>query len=57
MKYALVGDYWGADEERESKRLGRPSPFVGAAGEILNSALAAAGLLRSECLITNVFNI
>lgn len=56
--YALVGEAWGADEEIESKRLGRPSPFVGSAGQILNSCLRAAGIDRaSECLITNVFNL
>lgn len=55
--YALVGEAWGADEERESKRLGRPIPFVGMAGQILNSALSAAGIKRDDCLITNVFNL
>lgn len=57
MKYALVGEAFGAEEERESAEQGHPVPFVGQAGQILNSGLAAAGIRRSECLITNVFNL
>lgn len=56
MKYALIGEAFGSEEEAESKRLGRPAPFVGQAGLILNSCLARAGITREECLITNVFN-
>ncbi len=57
MKYALIGEAYGAEEEIESKRRGVPSPFVGQAGQILNSSMAAAGIRRSECLITNTFNL
>lgn len=55
--YALVGEAFGAEEELESKRQGKPVPFIGAAGQILNSALSAAGIKRSDCFITNVFNL
>ena len=44
----IVGEAPGADEDR----LGRP--FVGAAGELLEQQLNQAGILRSECYITNV---
>ena len=57
MKFALVGEAHGAEEEIESKRLGTPTPFVGQAGQILNSCLAAAGIKRSDCLVTNTFNL
>lgn len=55
--YALVGEAWGAEEEAKSRQTGTPSPFVGQAGQILNSCLAAAGIRRSDCLVTNVFNL
>jgi DNA polymerase len=44
----LVGEAPGADEDR----LGRP--FVGAAGQLLNKILDAAGFAREEVYITNV---
>jgi DNA polymerase len=46
---ALIGEAPGADEIR----LGRP--FVGKAGQLLDRALAAAGIERERCLIANVF--
>jgi DNA polymerase len=46
---ALVGEAPGADEIR----LGRP--FVGRAGQCLDRALAAAGIVREQCLIANAF--
>lgn len=46
----LVGEAWGADEEREG------IPFVGASGQELNRMLHEAGILRSECFVTNLVN-
>lgn len=51
MKIALVGEAWGKDEEATGL------PFQGNAGKILNGVLAQAGISRSECFITNVFNL
>lgn len=48
---ALVGEAWGEKEEE----LGQP--FVGTSGWILDQMLAQAGINRSECLVTNVFNL
>lgn len=47
-KIALVGEAPGREEDMKGE------PFVGAAGKILSSILNEAGLLRSECWITNV---
>ncbi len=47
-KIMFVGEAPGADEDR----LGRP--FVGAAGQLLDKILAAAGLDRKKVYITNV---
>ncbi len=49
-KIAFVGEAWGANEERERK------PFVGQAGQELTRMMRDAGIVRAECLITNVFN-
>lgn len=49
-KIVLVGEAWGAQEEFHRK------PFVGAAGQELTRMLEEAGIDRSECLVTNVFN-
>jgi len=46
----LVGEAWGADEERQG------TPFVGASGQELNRMLHDAGIMRSECFVTNVIN-
>lgn len=46
----LVGEAWGADEEREGQ------PFVGASGQELNRMLHEAGIMRSECFVTNLVN-
>ena len=46
----LVGEAWGSDEDA----LGRP--FVGASGQELNRMLGEAGLMRSECFVTNLVN-
>lgn len=51
VEIALVGE---AYEEKEEE-LGQP--FVGASGWILDQMLAQAGIVRSECLVTNVFNL
>ena len=50
-KIALVGEAWGAEEERQR------TPFVGAAGYELTRMLEEAGIRRSDCFITNVFNL
>lgn len=50
-KMALIGEAWGEAEERER------TPFVGPAGWQLNSMLRDAGIARSECFLTNVFNL
>lgn len=44
----IVGEAAGADEER----LGRP--FVGRSGQLLDSLLTDAGIVRSQCYITNL---
>lgn len=44
----LVGEAPGADEDREGK------PFVGRSGMLLDKMLAAAGIERKNCYITNV---
>ena len=46
----LVGEVWGHHEQR----LGEP--FVGPSGEELNRMLHEAGILRSECFVTNLVN-
>lgn len=46
----LVGEAWGQDEERAAE------PFVGVSGQELNRLLAEAGILRSECYVSNVVN-
>jgi DNA polymerase len=45
---ALIGEAPGADEEAEGK------PFVGYSGKFLDSGLNDAGILRSDCFVTNV---
>lgn len=44
----IVGEAPGADEEIQG------IPFVGASGQELNRMLSEAGILRSECFVTNV---
>lgn len=46
----IVGEAYGADEER------RGEPFVGTSGLELNRMLQEAGIMRSECYVTNVVN-
>lgn len=46
----LVGEAWGEQEERARE------PFVGASGQELNRMLHEAGIMRSECFVTNVVN-
>ena len=48
-KLAIVGDYFSEEEAKWGK------PFIGTAGEALNSLLADAGILREECFLTTVF--
>jgi len=47
-KVMLIGEAPGADEDRIGK------PFVGRCGHLLDKMLAAIGLSRNECYITNV---
>lgn len=47
---ALVGEAWGAEEERER------TPFVGSSGYLLTQMLEEAGISRADCFLTNVFN-
>jgi len=47
----IVGEAFGEKEERQGR------PFVGPSGKLLNSFLAAAGLSRGDCHLTNVFNL
>lgn len=47
----LVGEAWGEEEEKEGQ------PFVGASGKLLNRMLSEVGIARSECYVTNVFNL
>lgn len=44
----LVGEAPGENEERQGV------PFVGASGQELNRMLQEAGIMRSECYVTNV---
>lgn len=44
----LIGEAPGRDEDRQGR------PFVGAAGRLLDQTLAANGLARQECFITNI---
>lgn len=50
-KIFLLGEAWGSQEE-QAKR-----PFVGYAGYQLNTMLDDAGINRSECYVSNVFNL
>lgn len=56
-RIALVGEAFGAEEEQESARQGKPCPFVGKAGKFLNTMLQSAGIDRANCLTSNVLNL
>lgn len=47
-RIAIVGEAPGAEEEHQGV------PFVGPSGRLLDEMLAAAGIARRECYITNV---
>lgn len=47
----LVGEAPGVEEEKAGK------PFVGASGFLLNQMLANAGIVRTDCYITNVSQV
>lgn len=51
MSITIVGEAWGAEEERARM------PFVGPSGWCLNKMLEEAGIERQRCFITNVFNL
>jgi len=44
----LIGEAPGADEDREGK------PFVGRSGHLLDKMMAAIGLKREDCFISNI---
>lgn len=48
---ALIGEAWGEVEERER------AAFVGPTGYELNRMLGEVGIRRTDCLVTNVFNL
>lgn len=48
---ALIGEAWGEQEARER------TAFVGYTGQFLNQVLVEVGIRRSECFLTNVFNL
>lgn len=50
-KIMIVGEAPGAEEERQGR------PFVGPSGHLLDSLLHEAGILRSECFVTNVVRV
>lgn len=50
-KIAIVGEAPGSYEDSQLK------PFVGPAGTILEQCLHAAGIIRSECYLTNVVKV
>jgi DNA polymerase len=50
-KIAIVGEAWGAEEEKER------TPFIGASGYHLTKMLNEVGINRADCLVTNVFNL
>jgi DNA polymerase len=47
-KWLVVGEAPGADEDRKGE------PFVGRAGQLLNSMIAAVGLKREQVYIANI---
>ena len=51
FKIAIIGEAYGEQEEIYR------TPFMGPAGDQLNSILADAGIERKSCYITNVFNL
>ena len=57
MRIALVGEAYGEQEEKASKEAGKPSPFIGPAGKMLDTLLRGAGIVRDDCYVTNVFNL
>lgn len=46
----LVGESWGYEDERAQ------APFQGESGKELNRILHEAGIMRSECYVTNLVN-
>lgn len=46
----IVGESWGVDEENSGR------PFEGVSGQEMNRMLQEAGIMRSECFVTNLVN-
>lgn len=51
MSILIVGEAWGEKEAETG------TPFVGASGWLLDQMLAQAGIVRRDCILTNVFNL
>lgn len=51
FKIMIVGEAWGVDEAQVGL------PFVGASGRELNRMLEEAEIERTDCYVTNVFNL
>lgn len=51
MSILILGEAWGKEEADAG------APFVGASGRLLTSLLSQVGIARSECYLTNVFNL
>lgn len=51
QRIAIVGEAYGEEEARYGV------PFIGKAGQQLDELLLEAGILRTDCFITNVFNL
>ena len=49
-QWMVIGEAPGADEDRQGE------PFVGRAGQLLNSMLKAIGLEREQVFIANILN-
>lgn len=52
----IVGEAYGENEEAAHARTGKPSPFVGKSGQLLDGMLKRAGIPRETCFVTNVVN-
>jgi len=51
MSIFIIGEAWGIEEARQR------TPFVGGSGYELTKMLSDAGIRRSDCYLTNVFNL
>ena len=56
-RVAFIGEAYGAEEAEASAASGKPAPFIGASGKLLDALLKVVDLRREDCLLTNVFNM